>query len=312
MPVQEPPSGLSLDTKKTKPSSKTHSSNHDTARKRHKFKIFGWLINPFTRGRRQDRIERQHAMTEPVTPLEAMALIHFVSENGVTDALDIAANLNDVLHEYAHVNQNDPTRVNDLQGKMIKLYGELTAITYPRFEVNGRSLRSSEQASSELWLVSLCGITFFALAIILNAFPVLNSLTLTENSWISELTLQNTMIVYGFVSEFLYPAVWGGLGASVFLTMKVAQEAQSSRFDSRRLRGQISRILLGTILGVVIANLFYENIQSMLGSAEAVGPTGIAFLAGIGVKPIYEALVAGVDRLGDMIKAMFGKQGKAE
>ena len=50
--------------------------------------------------------------------------------------------------------------------------------------------------------------------------------------------------------------------------------------------------MLGAVLGVVVANLFYEQTEL---AANHISPNAVAFLTGLGVKAVYGALENMVD-----------------
>ena len=87
--------------------------------------------------------------------------------------------------------------------------------------------------------------------------------------------------------EFVAPAIWGGIGACVFLMKRLSDKLFEMAYEESRLRGDVTRIVLGAMLGVVVVVLFFPDFgeQIQLGDA-GIAPVTAAFVAGLGVKPV--------------------------
>jgi hypothetical protein len=90
----------------------------------------------------------------------------------------------------------------------------------------------------------------------------------------------------------LSPFIWGALGACLFLLKRLSDIAVRLQFDKRLYRGWWIRVLLGSILGGAVYELF-----KMQGDVNGVSLTICAFLAGLGVRVVYGAF----EKLLDMI-----------
>lgn len=270
------------------------------------------IRRPFSEGQRIDRAESQKAIAEPVTPSEAIALIHYVTENGLVQVADTASALHAAVTTYETTTRgNGPTdKALELQNEMIRHYSKLTAYTYGNFKVNGRTIKSSQYAPSTLLVTGLIGAIVFIVAITMNIIGALKPIDIETLMGWTAAQVSDFQAVYDPAAAMLYPAAWGALGAAVYLMMLLGQKMQHNQFDSRKLRGHNSRMLLGAILGTVVVNLFYDDIQDVLGSTSIIGPTGVAFLAGLGVDTIYSALIALVEKLSDVIGGLIGKSPK--
>jgi hypothetical protein len=205
----------------------------------------------------------------------------------------LAARLDDLLARYDRVSAAKEKQA--LHVEILKAYAALTAITNPNGEaVNGHTLRSSQYIVNGFWVTGACGFLAFALVGMTHgfesyymAFPVAPP----EPGF----TLPN---LHAHALVFLLPAFWGALGAAISLTMKIAEHARKNTFDTRKLRGQLSRIGLGAVLAAAVVHLFRDQ----LGMAESsLGANAIAFLAGLGVQPMYDALDAVLVRVSQQI-----------
>lgn len=95
------------------------------------------------------------------------------------------------------------------------------------------------------------------------------------------------------VSPLLIPAAWGGIGACVFLMKRLSDKLFELAFEETRLKGDGARIVLGTILGVAVVQIFFPDFGSEISAGGVTfGPTTAALIAGLGVKPIYAAFEA--------------------
>ena len=61
-------------------------------------------------------------------------------------------------------------------------------------------------------------------------------------------------------------------------------------YEEARVKGDGTRIFLGSMLGVVIVVLFFPEFGGQIEAGDVkFGPATAAFVAGLGVKPIYGA-----------------------
>ena len=92
------------------------------------------------------------------------------------------------------------------------------------------------------------------------------------------------------LSNLLSPALWGGLGACIFLTKRISDKLFELAYEESRMRGDVTRIFLGSMLGVVAVVLIFPDFTERVVLGEAsLGPATVAFVAGLGVKPVYAA-----------------------
>lgn len=93
---------------------------------------------------------------------------------------------------------------------------------------------------------------------------------------------------------WIVPALWGALGACVYLLKTILDRASAMRFDGARMRGLGARVFLGALFGALLVNAFQLQIGE-------VTTAGVAFLGGLGVRAVYAAFEALVDGVHDRI-----------
>ena len=73
-------------------------------------------------------------------------------------------------------------------------------------------------------------------------------------------------------------------------------------FEEARLKGDGTRVFLGAMLGVIVVVLFFPDFGAEIQVGEvSFGPATAAFLAGLGVKPVYGAFEALSEALSNRI-----------
>ena len=180
---------------------------------------------------------------------------------------------------------------------LMKSYAALTAITYKDRGVNGRTILDTQMKNPRSWgrgrLVPrtrpmVIGVFLFLFELVLEVLM----------DWTGRVSDPSTLsafraVVYalvGTLSTFLVPAVWGGLGACVFLAKRISDKLFEMAYEEARMRGDLTRIFLGAMLGVVVVVLFFPNFTEQLRLGESDWAPGMAaFIAGLGVKPVYAA-----------------------
>ena len=198
---------------------------------------------------------------------------------------------------------HDSASSDDWQSLLVA-YANVTRITFATRGVNGRSVLDtwdelgdgprvgsrirrllvpsfhSKRLQPLLWAA-----TFSVLAIVfqgLTGWTGRNDPAQLTNGW---LILHN---VVTDLDELLGPAIWGGIGSSVFLMKRISDKLFEFAYEKTRLQGGGTRIFLGAILGVSVVQLFFsENGQAVNFSEISLSPLTAAFVAGLAVKPIY-------------------------
>jgi hypothetical protein len=257
----------------------------------------GWF-RKWRVSRRQEKLLSGESLATAVHIREVRALIHWVTDRAIDSSATVTVPLNKILHAYeAEVDSNKKA---DLESEILNLYSQLTALTYPKNEVNGWTILGTERVGRHIWLTILWGVVFFLLA----------AVTQILGNWYAQSQPPTAGFAYGLylfhqlALVYLFPFFWGGLGASIFLVKRLGDKAAASSFNSRLLCGQSARVFLGSILGAVVVHLFYTNVEQFSSGFRSVGPSGVAFLTGLSTKAIYAALEKVVDTLSDAIQSI--------
>lgn len=184
---------------------------------------------------------------------------------------------------------------------LICAYAKLTAVTYKDRGVNGRTILDTQKEgfkwrrvfSSPRYRPMAIGVIFFAFAL---TFQVLTTRTVVDSNggfkagtpeFMQKEVIRTTV---NTLSRFLIPALWGGIGACIFLAKRVSDKLSDMAFEEARMRGGVIRIFLGSMLGVVTVVLFLPDWGGQVDiDGLTLAPAMVAFVAGLGVKPVYAA-----------------------
>ena len=173
---------------------------------------------------------------------------------------------------------------------LMSAYAKVTAVTYQQRGVNGRTILDTQ--TKRLFTTrnrpTIIGVVLFICALILESL-------MRWSGGVSDVTKLTGFQMFIFsqisaLSSLLVPAFWGGLGGCIFLTKRISDKLFEMAYEEARMRGDVTRIFLGAMLGVVIVVLFFPNFgeQAKLGEIT-LAPATAAFIAGLGVKPVYAA-----------------------
>ena len=238
-----------------------------------------------------DDVKLARDLEELIAETQALAL--YVSRHG-----DALSDDNHKLHEEllaAIAKVVDEPATSGWQ-ELMTAYANVTAVTYKERGVNGRTILDTKLAgSTKFWQAGspkdrpiLIGILFFVLALLLE-------LLMNWSGGVSDATTLGWFGSLGHLigttlSNLLSPALWGGLGACIFLTKRISDKLFELAYEESRMRGDVTRIFLGSMLGVVAVVLIFPDFTERVVLGEAnLGPATVAFVAGLGVKPVYAA-----------------------
>lgn len=193
---------------------------------------------------------------------------------------------------------------------LMEAYNDVAAITYKKTGVNGRTILDTQSKAAPYICATrnrpvVVGVFLFLCALILEVLidcygRVSDPIPPTE-------TTNYLYFLVGTLSTFLVPAVWGGIGACVFLTKRISDKLFEMAYEEARLRGAGTRIFLGSMLGVVVVVLFFPNFGEQIRLGEVnLGPATAAFIAGLGVKPVYAAFESLSEGLSQRFKGSKG------
>jgi hypothetical protein len=194
---------------------------------------------------------------------------------------------------------------------LLDAYAQVTAFTYGEYGVNGRTVldtvRSKDVigtngAESLLYRLKrprarplLLGGTLLFLV------GVFEGILLITGSTPAYVEIHKTLID---AKILMLPLVWGALGSCAFLTKKLSDTLSDFAFEEARARGIGSRVFLGAILGLIVVEL----TRGQVGNFPIYL---IAFLSGLGIKPVYAAIECLVEGLAARVKLPTKPAGKA-
>jgi hypothetical protein len=243
-------------------------------------------------------------ITKPIVLEEVNALIRYASENGIDspgpdpsqpDETTLVL-LRRAAAEYEPFYDDEvmtPKKI-EAEVKVLCHYARLTKQTrIENYPINGRTLIETSFAGRSLfWL--------FGLTFILMGFAILNEIMA---SWAQATDTpytqfqQEIVFFQHHVLRHLIPFIWGGLGACMYLLMRLYNIATHRAFDRARLHGWALRVLLASVLAAV--TLYLIDPAALSSNGIPLESKSIAFLVGLGVKVVYGAFEKMVDTLVD-------------
>jgi hypothetical protein len=249
---------------------------------------------------------------------EVTALIKFVTERGLDKDAKITGRLSQAV---ANLQASTDPKVRTVKTKqVIKLYGELSALTYPTLGVNGKTVLDSDNIRN--CKVEILGVCFkprawkelawligsFAFAVLTEGMRVYYSAEGssggTSAGWVQAVLDERTVFdLYQLVLVYLLPFFWGAVGASIYLLRNAADLVANRTFDAQSAQGTAARVVLGGVFGAVIVHLFFDSVPETA-STFALGPSAAAFLSGLGIRAVYGAFEKVVDTLANWISGL--------
>ena len=150
--------------------------------------------------------------------------------------------------------------VEDDWARLVGAYAKVTRLTRAAHGVNGRSVRDTLAARDEGvgWGVLFGGIPKHKRPLRVALWLSVSALALQVAEGLAalvgdpEVELGGLLYPYygvKFLAPMLVPAVWGGLGACVFLMKQVSDRLAAFTYEEARLKGYGTRVLLGAIFG---------------------------------------------------------------
>lgn len=200
--------------------------------------------------------------------------------------------------------------------KLVRAYANVTKITMAARGVNGRSVRDTLAAGDEQLAIRAFWFGRLAthrrplrvalwLSISAMALQFVDGMASRVGDPEGELEALGLLYPYYLVkllAPTLVPAVWGGLGACVFLMKQVSDRLAEFTYVEARLKGYGTRVLLGAIFGVVVVQWLFDVQASGRGMADTLGQAVAAFAAGLGTKAVYAAFEQTVEVIASRIK----------
>lgn len=233
----------------------------------------GWLPNWMTLGKAVDPTKKP-----VISNAEVFALLEYAASHGIEEGKVMA------LSRAIHEPEPDPSEI-------ASLYTGLVSVTTP---ISGRTLIDSRESGiARLFGISVATTVFFILAI--GNYIV--------DNWVSDVVeLEESLLwlnVKTYVWDYLAPFFWGALGSCVFLLKAVQDAAKASVYEHHWMQGWGTRVLIGGILAAIVLIIF--DPSTLTTEALPLRPAAIAFLIGLGVKPVYGALEKTIETLSDKL-----------
>ncbi len=237
---------------------------------------------------------------KPVRYKEVIRLIQYVVERGLDPEGKIIRPLYKAVESY---NKTDDEKTFDEKVKATEdtliLYGKLNELTYAGVNgsnaINGRTLLDTElHYKNYAYKVLSWGLFFLFLAVGSKSLDL----------WATEIAKalpENPGFLYYFHIYFLKdfsPFWWGGLGACVFLMKRLSDKAAERCFDSQRWKGGGTRIMLGALLGLIVAHIYNTGDDSGVEGLK-LGPSAIAFFTGVSVRVFYGIIEKTIDAIAE-------------
>ncbi len=243
---------------------------------------------------------------------EADALVHFIARRG--NMLG-----NDETRQAAYKDLQDAVAAakagkDESFNGLLDAYTRVTAFTYAEHGINGQTVLDTQgkgefrtELNGKADAGSSIGTLYYRLqkprirplllggTLLLMIGIIEAILLITDGKLLSE--SHKTVLD---AKELLQPLIWGALGSCTFLMKKLSDKLSSFAFEEARARGIGARVFLGAILGLIVVEL----TRNLLGDFPVYL---IAFLAGLGIKPVYAAIESLVEGLAARIKPL--KQG---
>jgi hypothetical protein len=242
-----------------------------------------------------------------VSLLEVESLIKWASERGIG-----GASHNDILTRLSQATSvcklaSDDSREQSAIEKLLPLYAELVVLVKTETEANVTGKTIVESRDRHKHLLLLYALTFSLLIVAIGT----ESIGLWVKDGVDQdqidpflvfpwLSFSNLAVAHEYVLSILGPFFWGGLGACTYLLKRVSDFVQTFTFDLDRFPGWQTRVLLGFLLGGIVAYLFFPAFQSQqLGATatDAIKPNVLAYLTGLGTKVVYGAIEKLIDIL---------------
>lgn len=200
---------------------------------------------------------------------------------------------------------------------LMKAYADVTAITYGVRGISGRTILDTQASQFKLTGRWLAPYRPTRIGSFLFFFVLVLEMLMSWAAGVSDpgMLSPSESFVFALVTTlytFLASAAWGGLGACVFLAKRITDKLSKMAYEEARMRGDVTRVFLGAMLGVVVVVLFFPSFgEQALVDGKSGWSLGIAaFVAGLGVKPVYAAFESLSEELARRFKASIGGESK--
>ncbi len=198
----------------------------------------------------------------------------------------------------AHTNSN-----RESYQSLMTAYQAVANYTFSTEEVHGRSIQNStrkakgwrEKFADKRFRPVLLGLIFFVSAVVLQLLDAWIQRNLVSVDKVSAEGLWAALLAS--CVPLLVPAAWGGLGACTALAKRISDRVTAMSYEDNRMQGLSARIFLGAALALILDILVFVEGPGTDGAAPGFGPIAGAFLAGLFVQHIYNALEVMMQRI---------------
>ncbi|WP_417811554.1 hypothetical protein [Thalassospira alkalitolerans] len=90
------------------------------------------------------------------------------------------------------------------------------------------------------------------------------------------------------IDQYLIPMGWGAIGTTVYVLKRTTDARNNETYSRFRLSGYSTRVFLGAMFGLIIVELI-PSLGDGAGNFANASVAVIAFVAGLGIKPVYAA-----------------------
>ena len=191
--------------------------------------------------------------------------------------------------------------------KLSKAYSSVSGATYRKHKISGKSildtLNSHEGTIPKKFMPIIIGVVFFAIALFFEFMVDWISRVPNSGNGLSGIC-KHIYDVTKSLAPFLIPAIWGAIGACVFLSKRISDRLSTMSYEVNKLHGFGPRIFLGAMLGLITVFLIFDNsdvLKPVSSDEVKTGAIVVAFVAGLSVKPIYQ----GFESLSENIAKVF-------
>jgi hypothetical protein len=229
---------------------------------------------------------------QPLCLREVRELLRYALDRGLDPEAKLLPQVFLALTAWARLRDRATPEADQPTRELLTHYAALARLT-AESGVSGRSIVQSGEFDRKLRPLTLLGLALLVLGLAIQVYLAANAA--------AEPALQSAAHYVRTALEIIVPALWGALGACVWLVKTISDKASELVFDADRLRGLSARVLLGAVFGSLLVHAFGFEIAD-------VTTAGVAFLAGLGTKAVYAAFEALVNGIHDRI---VGPRGQA-
>lgn len=238
---------------------------------------------------------------------EAEAIVWFIASRG--DLLGDDDAHRNAYKELQNAISAAKAGTDENLNELLFAYSKVSAFTYAEQGVNGRTILDTQGRGArykEKAGTSKAGGMFFQLlkprnrpllmgSILMLIVAIVEIVLLITGSDNELIETHDTLTT---AKILMIPSVWGAIGTCTYLMKKQSDRLSTFSFEEERARGIGTRLLLGAILGLIVVELTSEGF----GSSDGFPVYLTAFLAGLGIKPVYAAIESLVEGLAARIK----------